>query len=441
MAGLAGFFGKFFGNTISEAAGYGIGSALEKPLEPPLQELTNETWRAAVKAGVTVPLEPDAAAEIVAEDVELQAWGADQASQTGIGGAQFAALVQAVLNAPGMGELLQILRRHPDATADFEHGLRKTRLETRWDKYLLDLAKAKLSPQQLALGIVRSVVRDPGFLPVTLDTSDSNVAQYPVYPGDTLEEAAAAGIDPDQLRVMVGEVGLPMAAIAAAQAFFRGILTKGAYYQAILEGDTRPEWADSILDYARQITTAHDAVENTIRGYSDQATMLKRAARHGMSAEDAMILFQNAGRPISPHQITQALARGAKFHPEAGELSDPYEASAHESNVKPSYQEFYAALRYNYPSLFQLNTLVKGGAIDAATASDWATKDGYAPEVITALTTYWKSIESATPAKKKLTNATIRSAWKKGNLTEPQALADLEANGLTASDAAIYLHA
>ena len=109
---MAGFFGKFFGSTISEAAGYGIGSAIEKPIEPVLQEITNESWRAAVAAGVEVPLDPSDAAEIVAEDVELQAWGADQAAQTGVGADQFDALVRATLNAPGLGELLRILRRH-----------------------------------------------------------------------------------------------------------------------------------------------------------------------------------------------------------------------------------------------------------------------------------------------------------------------------------------
>jgi hypothetical protein len=438
---LGAFFGKFFGNTISEAAGYGIGSALEKPLEPPLQELTNETWRAAVAAGATVPLEADAAAEIVAEDVELQAWGADQAAQTGIGGAQFAALVQAVLNAPGVSELLTLWRRGEITDNDFEHGLRKTRLESRWDTGLKALKAAKLSPQQLALGIVRSVVKDPGLLAVTLDTSDSNVAQYPEYPGDALEEAAAAGINADQLRVMVGEVGLPLAAGGAAQAFFKGILTRGAYNQAILEGDTRPEWADPLLENARQILTAHDWVELHLRGYIDVDAMYDGTALHGMSTADTDRLFQVLGRPLTVHQITTALARGAQFNPIEGELTDPYEASVHESNIKPSYYELAIANRYNYPSLFQLNTLVKGGAIDAATAADWATKDGYAPEVVTALTTYWKSIETTTAKPKKLTNATIRSAWKKGNLTREQALADLEGNGLSAADAAIYLEA
>lgn len=439
MAGLAGFFGKFFGNTISEAAGYGIGSALEKPLEPPLQELTNETWRAAVAAGATVPLEADAAAEIVAEDVELQSWGADQAAQTGIGGAQFAALVQAVLNAPGMGELLQILRRNPDKTDLFAHGLRKTRLETAWDSVVADLANVKLSPQQIALGIVRSVIPDDNLLVRKLDTSDSNIPQYTPLDLDPIKEAAASGIDRERLRGMVGEIGLPMAAISAAQAKFKGILTLGGFYQAIEEGDTRPEWADAILDNARQILTAHDWVELHLRGYIDAGQMYIGTALHGMSTADTDRLFRVLGRPLTVHQITTALARGAQFNPIEGELTDPYEASVHESNVKPSYYEMAIANRYNYPSLFQLNTLVKGGAIDAATAADWATKDGYAPEVITALTTYWKSIETKGPTVKKLTNATIRSAWKKGNLTREQALADLEGNGLSAADAVIYL--
>ena len=66
--------------------------------------------------------------------------------------------------------------------------------------------------------MVRSVIDDQGLLAVKLDTSGSNVAEYPQDPGDGVKEALMSGVDEDRLRVMVGEIGLPMAAIAAAQA-------------------------------------------------------------------------------------------------------------------------------------------------------------------------------------------------------------------------------
>lgn len=379
MASVGGFFGKFFGNTIGEAAAFGIGGALRRPLEPPLQELTNETWRAAVAAGVNVPLDAADAAEIVAEDVELQAWGADQAAQTGIGGPQFDAVVRAALNAPGVPDLLTLWRRGEINETGFAHGLRKTRLETLWDGPLKALKAAKLTPQQIALGIVRSVVRDPGLLAVTLDTSDSNVAKYPEYPGDALTEAAAAGIDEDQLRVMVGTVGLPMAAISAAQAFFKGILTRGAYNQAILEGDTRPEWADTILENARQILTAHDGIEDHLRGWSDENAMYAQTARHGMSQADTDVLFRITGRPLSWHQVWIGLQRGGTYDGPIDDIDPAFLKALRESNIRPEWYNLAWAQRYNYPTAFVLRQLTSSGDITPADAEQVLLFEGWEP--------------------------------------------------------------
>jgi hypothetical protein len=43
-----------------------------------------------------------------------------------------------------------------------------------------------------------------------------------------------------------------------------------------------------------------------------------------MSPEDALVIYQNQGRPMNIRQITQALSRGGEFHPEPGEMTDPY---------------------------------------------------------------------------------------------------------------------
>lgn len=439
MAGVGSFFGKFFGRTIGDAASFAIGGAVSRTIDPELQVVANESWRAAVSAGATVPLDAGDAAEIVAEGVGLQAWGQDQAAQGGLGGDQFAALVQAVLNAPGVPELLTLWRRGEISDDDFGHGLRKSRLEQRWDSGLRALKAAKLTPQVLALGIVRSVVKDPGLLAVTLDTSDSNVAQYPVYPGDALEEAAAAGISRDQLRVMVGEVGLPMAAIGAAQAFFKGILTRGAYYQAILEGDTRPEWADTILDNARQLPTAHDFVEKRLRGWTDDAGMYAGTARHGMSEPDTDTLFLISGRPISAHQIFIGILRGGVYDGPTDHIDPHWLKGAQESNIRPEWYNILWAGRYSFPPLFQLNNLVKAGAVPPDTAAQWATWEGQAPEVVTVLTAYWQSVfptgkaaaakpDPAISAARAAAVTAIRKAYVGGGisaLTAAQDLADL----------------
>lgn len=437
FAGLS----KFFGRTVSEGAAFAAGVAVAPTLEPVVQELKNEAW----SKYQTRPLEPGDLAEIVAEDVEIRPWGEGEATKSGLSPGNFDALVGATLNAPGVGELLVMWRRGAITDAQFVHGLRKARFEGLWDSGVRALKDEYLPPAVVALGIVRNTVPDPGLQVGAHDTSGSDIPQGDQYPGDVLAEFEAGGVNAARARVMVQNIGLPMPPVRAASAFFRGIINKASYYLSVAQSDSRPAWADAILEEARQITTAHDAIENAIRGYSDMPTMLQRTARHGMSADDSMILFQNAGRPLVAHQITTGLARGGVFEPEPGEMTDPYDAAVRESNVKPSYYDLWKANRYTYPSLFQLNQLVKADAITADTAKDWAVKDGYAPEVVDVLHTFWQGEQSkqagASGTKpKSYTYAQIHAAWRNGVFDDATALSELQGIGYSAAKAQTLLN-
>jgi hypothetical protein len=108
--------------------------------------------------------------------------------------------------------------------------------------------------------------------------------------------------------------------------------------------------------------------------------------------------------------------------------------------VKPSYQELYiASQKYGYPSLFQLNALVKTSAITADTAKDWATKSGLAPEVVEALGQFWTQEQGGStatgPKPKTYTYSQIHQAWRHGVFTDAQALAELESIGYPAARA------
>lgn len=441
---MAGFFGKFFGNTISEAAGFGIGESLKKPIEPVLQEITNETWRAAVAAGVNVPLDPGDAADIVAEDVELEGWGADQAAQTGIGSDQFDALVRATLNAPGVAEALTLWRRGLIDEDGFAHALRKTKLETLWDAPLKGLFQNLLTPEQIALGMVRSVVDDQGLLVRKLDTTGSNIPQYEPYQGDGVAEAAMSGVDKERLRALVGEIGLPLGAIAAGQAYFRGILTLGGYYQAIEEGDTRPEWADAILDYARQIPTAHDFIEMRLRNYYTTDQQLYDAtSRHGMSQADTDVLFQVTGRPLAPHQVFIGLRRGGSLGGPIDDIDPAFLDALRKSNIRPEYYNLAWAQRETLPAVFVVRQMLKDG-FDPVLATDILLEEGWRESLIAPFITLYgptPSTTGSTHAKSASTSAVtaIKKAYTGGTLPPDQATALLVRAGETQANAAQIL--
>ena len=393
---MAGFFGKFFGSTISEAAGYGIGSAIEKPIEPVLQEITNESWRAAVAAGVEVPLDPSDAAEIVAEDVELQSWGADQAAQTGVGADQFDALVRATLNAPGLGELLRILRRHPEALSSFEHGLRKNRYETLWDTYLQDLGNEKLQPAVIALAIVRGIMTDPGFLPVGPPTTEGKIAAFPTSPLDALLEAAAAGIDKERLFVETAVAGRPPGPVEAAQATFRGIIEDVDFKRAIAEGDVRNEWADALFEVSRQILTSGEYAELELRGYIDRTARLSLTAQHGMSTADSDLLYNVLGRAPSTHTVVVGLARGGVYPGSYANVPSPYKEAIQRSNIREEWSEVVYAARYNYPSAFVVKSLATGGDLTQAQTVEILLEIGWDPKWANLVAAKWVPTTTAT---------------------------------------------
>lgn len=428
LAGL-GRISKFFGQTVSGAAEYAAGEAISKTLDPELQLFTNSAW----ENNPNRPLEAGDAAEIVAEDVQLLDWGRQEALQTGVNQARFDSLRNAVLNAPGIGELMTLWRRGAITQAQFVHGLRKARLETLWDTGLESLKTARYSPAEIALGVVRSVIKDPGWMVEQLDTSGSNVQQYEPVSIDPVAEAEASGFDSERMRGLVGSIGLPMSVVMAANAYFRGILTRGAYNQAVLEGDTRPEWADSILEASRQIPSVVNFVENHLRGYSGETDMNAGAARHGMSPDDAAILFQNAGRPLAIHQITTGLARGATFNPEPGELTDPYEAASHESDIKPSYYALNIANRYTYPSAFVIRQLAQAGELTEAQTEDTLLKLGWEPGFAKQIAAAWSAGGAA--ASKEATAADLLTLYDGGKATEAETMTALDALGYSPAEA------
>lgn len=356
---------------LAFAAGFAAGHALH----PEATLIAQDAWHGAQ----LLRLDPATAAEAAAENYAAYSEMANEATYSGLDETRFAYLYDVTLTAPGMGQLLTMLRRGTITPDDFTFGLRKAKFGTRWDTALTDLQHVRLSPQEIALGIVRSVVADPGLLATALDLSGGVVPAYPEWPGDALAEALAGGIDRDRLRVMVGEIGLPMSAQQAASAQFRGIIKPGDFNRAILEGDTRPEWAPYILEQARQILTAGEYAELQLRGYYDRAARLANTDKHGMSAADSDLLYDVLGRAPAVHAVTTGLARGGEYTGQPTTAPEPFLAAMERSNARPEWYSIDYANRYSYPSAFVLRALLQAGVIDAAQGEQYFLDVGWPP--------------------------------------------------------------
>ncbi len=365
--------------------GGGIGIAVATAAEPVFEPGRQAVWRSNPYA----ILIPETLAMLVAQGLVPFDAAAAQAKGNGIDGNKFRALVEIAKTVPGIGELDRMLRRDSISVDQLNHAFAKHQIEPQYWDALHELRFERLDPAVIALAIVRGIIADPGYLPVGPPSGVGKVQAFPTSPLNALDEAKAAGWTTERLFVQTAISGRPMGPEAAAAATFRNILERVDFDRAVAEGDVRNEWAEAIFETARQIPSVADYVQLHLRGHTDAAGMHAGAARHGMSAEDADVIYLRSGRPAAPGQMATAAVRGID-----GPLGRPMDREQFllgvaESDIRPEWGPMLWDSRFLYPSLFQLTRLVTSGAIDPATGADWAHKARYAPEVVTALSESW----------------------------------------------------
>jgi hypothetical protein len=381
------------GATPGILAGVAVGGAATVALQPAFEVPRQDAWSRNANRILDVGL----LARLVAQGGIDLSEAAAEAKRDGFGPDKLDALIYLSQTVPGFADALDLWRRGLIGDGLFQHVLVKAGLDQRYSAPLQALKDAEiLTPEQLAVMIQRTVVANPGILPNQPDTADSNVPPMPQVGIDPITEAAHSGFNEERLAAMARIIGLPASPDLAARMHFRKIITEGAYNQAILEGNTRGEWAPFLLDGFREIPTAEQFVEAHLRGWVTKPEMYAGTARHGMSQADTDLEFQIHRRPLTPHAIKQGLARGANFNPEAGELQDPYEASVHQNNLGPEWYELAISLAGSYPSLFITNRLVTQGTITPTQGRTWMQKSGMADEVVTALHDSWTGGTTAT---------------------------------------------
>jgi hypothetical protein len=416
------------------AIGEGLGGAIADTVTPRLQNFANSQW----KAHPDKPIAAETAAEVAAEDVAKYDAMAAEALLTGIAAARFANLYGVTLNAPGTGELIQMLRRSDEVQIDFAHGLRKAKLEPQWDAPLRNLADQRLAATDIAYMVVRGVLPDEGLLGLSLPAHADNLKLPPQHSLNPITEAARTGWDADRLAMMIARSGLAMAPIMAAQANFRGILTDNDYLLTIARGDLFPAYAAPVKEVARAIPTPGNFVQGHLRGWRTQQEMYDGTGLHGMTHGNTDLLYQIERRPLNPHAITTGLARGGTFNPEAGELQDPYEASVHQADLGPEWYDLAIANKYSYPSAFVLRSLAQAGDLGGQAAVEQVLLEiGWKPSFAQHVSTAWTTGTAATDshlgkAETQLWTATHRS-YIAEEITDATATAALNAAGVAAA--------
>ena len=403
----AGLVGRFLGNTVSEAAAFGAGVALGPVLGPPVQALRNE-----VNAQYPfVPIAPGILAEGVSQGQIAHDVAQGIANQSGISDANFDRMVAIANVGPGSGYAFELWRRGEIDEAGFRRAVKRMGLEQEWIDDLVKIKGSLLTPGELAAAIHRGLVPNAGLVLGEQPEPPFKVDAYPVYPVDPVAEAAGSGYDKDRLGVLVGLQGLPMGVIEAAHSFWRGIITHGDYIRAFNTSNSRNEWAEAVLEYSRQIPTARDFMENALRGHHDFEWAAQQAGRHGMTRDDAFLIYQNQGRPLNLHQISQGLAWGGEYKPGPGDDPDPWMQAVLLGAVRPEYYDLQKHLKYIVPSTFAIRALAESGVWDEAKTATRLKQAGWIPEDAEEVAKAWTTQTAATPKENPYVSKADNQLW------------------------------
>jgi hypothetical protein len=428
------FLGELGGLTAgvgAEGLAFAAGFAASYALQPAAVTIRQDAWNGAP----VLRLDPIIAADAAAQDITALSTMQDEASYSGYDATRFQYLYESVLTAPGMGELLNMLRRGTINTGNFEHGLAKARLEPMWTTPLEDLANVYIGIGDIAYGIVRGIFPAPSYVPVPPPTGGTSVPRFPQVNIDPEALAAKLGYSAEMLQAMVGRSGLSMAPGLAAQALFRGLINEDDFLLAIAEGDLRTEWATSVRDATRQILTASEYAELQLRGFSTEAERRTNTAKHGMSQDDSDLLYNVLGRAISVHQITTGEARGGTYNGDTSGIPEAYLTALERGNIRPEYYSLAYANRYTIPSYFVLRALLQAGAITVAQGQQYFEDLGWPPDLAEAAAAIYGTTTTAAAdpnvkkAQTQLWTATHR-AYVADEITDAEATSALTSAGV-----------
>jgi hypothetical protein len=360
---VASIFGKFFGRTVSEAAGVAAGIAVASPLRPVVQLVENETWALHPDKPVPVQL----AAAIVAENVAQQPWGEQQASFTGFSAESFAAVLGEALNAPGIGELFDAFRRNLIDEAAFTHGLRKAKLEPRWDAPLIALKQRLLAPAELANA------RQQGFIDVA--------RQH--------EEAALQGVDAERADIQFELAGLPPGVETALEMLRRSIITSAEFAEIVRTGHTKTKWTAQLEQMKARVLGAATYAGLHLRGWISEAEMVAGGALTGYSQAEMDLLYKEHGRPATSHQVFIGLRRGGTYNGPTTGIDPAFIDAIRQSNIRPEWTNLLWAGRFVYPSAFVLRALAQGGDLTQAETEQILLFEGWEPTLAATVSTKW----------------------------------------------------
>jgi len=422
--------GWLFGGAVATAAADGI--------RPVLEPVKQKAW----KANALRVLEPGTVAELVAQAIVDIGEATEEVERSGFNANRLQALVHLAQVAPAIADARSLRRRGVIGLDELHHVYAKARIESTFWGDLDVLLQSLLSPAEVANAVQQGHLPNDGILPdVSAGTTPAEGAVAPATPDgqppshvpltqidlDPIAEAAGAGVELDRLKVMANLAGLPPGPEALLAMWNRGLIDESSVDAGIREGHMKTKWAGSFKRMRWAVLSAQEAASARLRTWITAEESYAIGALTGHTKDQMDLMFLNRGRPASPTQMWRAWARGIVGPRGVPTAFEDHAKAIAISDIRPEYAELLWGIRFNYPSLFQLNRLVDAGTVDPATAATWAKYNLYAPEVVQALEAAWG--QSGTAGGKQETKAELADEYAGGFITQAEYGAALQQLG------------
>ncbi|MHB1488249.1 MAG: hypothetical protein ACYCZM_11955 [Acidimicrobiales bacterium] len=268
-------------------------------------------------------------------------------------------------------------------------------------------------------------------------------------------EAAKWGIRPQDLDRMHLDHGEPPPLMLILELFRRGYLpwSAGAIpaisaENAIKEGRIRDEWIEVLKRSQFTPPSVANAVEAVIRNQISRTEGIALAYFAGLGTSSLsvpagadttdtetafQVLYDTAGRPPAPTQLAELVWRGIIGVHGRGPTETTFEQGIYEGDLKDKWEKPLEAILTKYPALYEIRVLLEHGAISPEQARTYLLKQGYLPDVATALAQ--DATAQAIVIDRILTEGNLKALYQNGTITETQALTMLTNIGYPATAA------
>lgn len=326
-------------------------------------------------------------------------------------------------------------------------------LQDSWSHGVAEGTGLPISPADIATGVIRGIV--PG-----------TVSDVPI-PEWAAPEAAKSGTSHEQMQYLADITGMPPDATSLFEMIRRGIIDEAQLTEALKQSDLRDQWIPSFSKVRYITLTPADIVRATVQsqmvdvampeGVTSEVGTPPPGAGPGYAAGAAWaqalgleppgwvngnpdwfrILYDTYGRPPGPVEMGRAANRG--FIPWEGqgpeELS--FAQAISESDVKDKYIPLLKKLAVYYPPNGEIKTMVMHGAITDEQAIALWQANGVTLEIANAYL-YLAKTERITQ-EKAIAKGDILSMVKEQILDDAQATELLADVGYRGDDAALLI--